>query len=170
MTGVQTCDLPISATLSPSPKRHSCTAEGSAYDTPGDDRANSRENRTGQSGAPTTARKMSAHTRRVGVTDAKLPTATWSMFTLRNNCGRDAVAGQNISARLGTRWEPPALVTALGGLVLLACAPLHLQKHSGVLVARIRMHAWGSRGRGFKSRRPDDFSNTCGPNWDRTPP
>jgi len=32
----------------------------------GDDRAKSRENRTGQSGAPTTARKSSAHTRIVG--------------------------------------------------------------------------------------------------------
>ena len=68
---------------------------------------------------------------------------------------RDAVAGQNISARPGTRWEPPALVTALGGFVPLTCAPLHLQKHSGVLAAEMRMHAWGSRGRRFKSGRPD---------------
>ena len=91
------------------------------------------------------------------------------MFTLRNNrgpgasCpladrdGRDAVAGQNISARLGTRWEPPALVTAPGGFVPLTCAPLHLQKHSGVLAAEKRVHAWGSRGRRFKSGRPDWF-------------
>ena len=41
-------------------------AQGSANDKPGDDRAKSRENRTGQSGAPTTARKSSAHTRIVG--------------------------------------------------------------------------------------------------------
>jgi hypothetical protein len=87
--------------------------------------------------------------------DAKLPAATWSMFTPRNNPGQaPVVPGQNISAQLGTRWEPPALVTTLGGFVPLTCAPLHLLKHSGVLVARIRMHAWGSRGPGSKARRP----------------
>ena len=29
------------------------------------------------------------------------------------------------------------------------------------------MHFWGSRGRRFKSGRPDGFSNTCTPKWER---
>jgi hypothetical protein len=32
------------------------------------------------------------------------------------------------------------------------------------------MHGWGSRGRRFKSGRPDCFSNACTPNWERKSP
>ena len=28
------------------------------------------------------------------------------------------------------------------------------------------VHSWGSRGRGFKSRRPDGFSNSLGTKWE----
>ena len=57
--------------------------------------------------------------------------------------------------RLGTKWESPALVRALRGSILLTCARLHVRKREDDLAARIWMHGWGSRGRGFKSRRPD---------------
>jgi len=57
--------------------------------------------------------------------------------------------------RLGSRWEPPTLASALGSSVSLTCAALHLRKHGGDQVAKTQMHSWGSRGRGFKSRRPD---------------
>ena len=57
--------------------------------------------------------------------------------------------------RLGTKWESPALVRALRGSILLTCARLHVRKREDDLAARIRMHGWGSRGRRFKSGRPD---------------
>ncbi len=66
--------------------------------------------------------------------------------------------------RLGTKWESPALMTALYSSGLLTCARRHLRKYVGDLVAEIWMHGWGSRGRGFESRRPDGFSNSCAAN------
>ena len=42
----------------------------------------------------------------------------------------------------------------------LFCSPvrgLHLRKHGNALVAGMRMLSWGSRGRRFKSGRPDWF-------------
>ena len=62
---------------------------------------------------------------------------------------------------LGTKWESRALVSALCRSVLLTCARLHLQKHGDDLVAGIGMLSWGSRGRRFKSGRPD-WSEACG--------
>ena len=56
---------------------------------------------------------------------------------------------------LGTEWEPRALTMALCGSLLLACARLHLRKRRNSLMARLWMHSWGSRGRRFKSGRPD---------------
>jgi hypothetical protein len=56
---------------------------------------------------------------------------------------------------LGTNWEPRALTDEFYGSRLLVCAGLHLRELENGLVAGIGMHAWGSRGRGFKSRRPD---------------
>src|SRR5450631_261597 len=57
--------------------------------------------------------------------------------------------------RLGTKWESPALAVAVEGSLPLTCAWLHLREHGDDLVRKIRMHSWGSRGRGFESRRPD---------------
>ena len=57
--------------------------------------------------------------------------------------------------RLGTKWESRALTWARYGSILLACASFHLRKHESVPVARLWMHSWGSRGRRFKSGRPD---------------
>jgi hypothetical protein len=57
--------------------------------------------------------------------------------------------------RLGTKWELPALVTALCGSVLLTCARRDLRDRDSDLVVGIGMHGWGSRGRRFKSGRPD---------------
>jgi hypothetical protein len=59
--------------------------------------------------------------------------------------------------RLGTKWESPALAVAPEGSLPLTCAWLHLREHGDDLVRKIRMHSWGSRGRGFKSRRPDNY-------------
>jgi hypothetical protein len=56
---------------------------------------------------------------------------------------------------LGTKWEQPALMMALCGSLLLACARLHLRKHRIVLVAGMWVLSGGSRGRRFKSGRPD---------------
>jgi hypothetical protein len=46
--------------------------------------------------------------------------------------------------RLGTKWESPALATALYGSVPLTCAWRDLRDRDGDLVAEIRMHGWGS--------------------------
>jgi hypothetical protein len=51
--------------------------------------------------------------------------------------------------RLGTKWESPALALAPEGSLPLTCAWLHLREHGDDLVRKIRMHSWGSRGRGF---------------------
>ena len=67
----------------------------------------------------------------------------------------------------GTNWEPPALMMALRGSVLLTCARLHVLKYGSALVAGMWMLSWGSSGRRFKSGRPDGFSNSCTPNWER---
>ena len=56
---------------------------------------------------------------------------------------------------LGTNWESRALTWARYGSVLLACARLDLRKRRNSLVAPLGMHSWGSRGRRFKSGRPD---------------
>jgi len=55
----------------------------------------------------------------------------------------------------------------------LFCSPgrgVHLRKHGKALVAGMWMLSWGSRGRRFKSGRPDGFSNTCTPKWERKLP
>jgi hypothetical protein len=65
------------------------------------------------------------------------------------------------AVRVGTAWEPLALRTARSGSRLLTCASLHLRKRISMRVRVTCMHSWGSRGRGFKSRRPDGFSNIC---------
>jgi hypothetical protein len=44
---------------------------------------------------------------------------------------------------LGTKWEPPALMMALGGCLLLTCARLHVRKHGSALVAGMCVHSWG---------------------------
>jgi hypothetical protein len=59
------------------------------------------------------------------------------------------------SGWLGTKWESLALSRALHGSVLLACARCHLREHGSSLVAGMGMLSWGSRGRRFKSGRPD---------------
>jgi hypothetical protein len=56
---------------------------------------------------------------------------------------------------LGTTWEPRPLFRAPGGSALLACARRDLQDRVKVQRRTIRVHSWGSRGRGFESRRPD---------------
>jgi hypothetical protein len=59
--------------------------------------------------------------------------------------------------RLGTKWEPPALMTAPEALF---CSPVHggdLRDRNNDLVVGIGVHGWGSRGRRFKSSRPDGF-------------
>jgi hypothetical protein len=55
------------------------------------------------------------------------------------------------------KWESRALAGALCRSVLLTCARLHLQEHGHNLVAEMWMLSWGSRGRRFKSGRPDWF-------------
>ena len=55
----------------------------------------------------------------------------------------------------GMKWEPHALTTARYGSVLLLCVLPHLRRYEDVLVAGTWMHSWGSRGRRFKSGRPD---------------
>src|SRR5690242_3115662 len=62
---------------------------------------------------------------------------------------------QSCSPPLGTDWEPVSLWQALHGSAVLAPAPCHLRKHLRALAGATRVHSWGSRGRGFKSRRPD---------------
>jgi hypothetical protein len=64
-------------------------------------------------------------------------------------------ASQRPLRGLGTKWESPALATALYGSVP---SPVHgrdLRNYDSDLVAGIGMRGWGSRGRRFKSGRPD---------------
>jgi hypothetical protein len=72
--------------------------------------------------------------------------------------------------RLGTKWEPRALARPVHSSIPLTCARVYLEKYGPNLVVGIRMHGWGSRGRRFKSGRPDGFSNACRPNWERNSP
>ena len=62
------------------------------------------------------------------------------------------------SGWLGTKWESPALVTALYRSILLTCARCHLQEHGSAWWWGWGMHGWGSRGRRFKSGRLDRVS------------
>ena len=73
-----------------------------------------------------------------------LPTSVWA-----------ASAPNGGQRQLGTNWESPALVRALCGSIPLTSAWLHVRKRGVDLVAEMWIHGWGSRGRGFKSRRPD---------------
>src|SRR5579859_42489 len=58
--------------------------------------------------------------------------------------------------RLGTKWESRVLVSARSAaLVCSLVRGLQLRKQGSSLVATIGMHSWGSRGRRFKSGRPD---------------
>ena len=56
---------------------------------------------------------------------------------------------------LGTKWEPRALASAHCRSVLRTYTRLHLRKYGNDLVAGMWVHSWGSRGRRFKSGRPD---------------
>ena len=56
---------------------------------------------------------------------------------------------------MGPAWESLALTRALPGSRLLTSALLHLRKRVSMLAGMTGVHSWGSRGRGFKSRRPD---------------
>jgi hypothetical protein len=60
------------------------------------------------------------------------------------------------------RWERLLLGGALNRFGVLPCAPSNLRRWMSVEAAALRMHSWGSRGRRFKSGRPDNFSNTLG--------
>jgi hypothetical protein len=69
---------------------------------------------------------------------------------------RPGAAVQRLAViRVGPAWESLTLRTALPGSRLLTRAPLHLRERISTLVRLVCMHSWGSRGRGFKSRRPD---------------
>lgn len=58
---------------------------------------------------------------------------------------------------LGTKWESRALVSALCRSGLLTCARVSPAETWKFLVAGMCLHAWGSRGRRFKSGRPDQL-------------
>jgi len=66
-------------------------------------------------------------------------------------------AGPTPIRRLGTKWESRALARALHSSIPLTCARVHLRKYGPDLVVAIGTHGWGSRGRRFKSGRPDWF-------------
>jgi hypothetical protein len=78
------------------------------------------------------------------------PSAEW-----REELVRTVNRYNNFSASLGTRWERAALYAALGSFALLPVSGLTGGNSECVQMARVWMHAWGSRGRGFESRRPD---------------
>jgi hypothetical protein len=69
--------------------------------------------------------------------------------------GRGAGPTPTRRRRLGTKWESRALARALHSSIPLTCARVHLRKYEPDLVVAIGMHGWGSRGRRFKSGRPD---------------
>ena len=62
-----------------------------------------------------------------------------------------------VRARVGMKWEPPALTAAFQGCDVLSCGRLDLGEHGDDQVQKGWVHSWGSRGRGFKSRRPDSY-------------
>jgi hypothetical protein len=53
------------------------------------------------------------------------------------------------------KWERVLLTSALIRFAALACAPLDLRRRALVEATASSMHSWGSRGRRFKSGRPD---------------
>jgi hypothetical protein len=69
--------------------------------------------------------------------------------------GRGAGPTPTRRRRPGTKWESRALARALHSSIPLTCARVHLRKYEPDLVVAIGMHGWGSRGRRFKSGRPD---------------
>ena len=70
---------------------------------------------------------------------------------------RRPLHGAPVCAALGTKWESRALVSALCRSVLLTCARPSPAETRSALVAGMWIHSWGSRGRRFKSGRPDWF-------------
>jgi hypothetical protein len=57
--------------------------------------------------------------------------------------------------QLGTKGESRALAKAIRSSIPLTCAWVHLRKYGPDLVVAMGIHGWGSRGRRFKSGRPD---------------
>ena len=61
------------------------------------------------------------------------------------------------SSEMGGKWERVLLTSALICFGVLGCGRLDLPRWLSTEVTASRMHSWGSRGRRFKSGRPDRF-------------
>ena len=108
--------------------------------------------------------------------DRQAPTAANTRVPSRSNTVRAArirrlldrpMIGQRDRAGrvVGTKWERLPLWRAPDGFVMLDPALPYLHKPALIRARAGQVHSWGSRGRGFKSRRPDCFSNTVGTTW-----